>query len=61
MNHTVRGLSVENEEELDVFLEFSCFFYDATDVGNLIFGSSTFSKSGLYICKFSVHILLKPS
>ena len=43
------------------FLEFSCFFYDPMDVGNLIFCSCTFSKSSLYICKFSVHVLLKPS
>ena len=43
------------------FLEFSCFFYDPTDVGNLISGSSAFSKSSLNICKFLVHILLKPS
>ena len=46
---------------MDVFLEFSCFFDDPVDVGNLISGSSAFSKSSLYICKFSVHILLKPS
>ena len=45
----------------DVFLEFSCFFYDPTDVGNLISGSPAFSKSSLYIWKFSVHVLLKPS
>ena len=59
--HTVKGFRVVNEAELDVFLEFSCFFYDPVDVGNLISGSSTFSKSSLYICKFSVHIMLKPS
>ena len=53
------GFSVVNEA--DVFLEFSCFFYDPTNVGNLISGSSAFSKSNLYIWKFSVHILLKPS
>ena len=61
MVHTVKGFSVVNEAEVDVFLEFSCFFYDATDVGNLISGSSPFSKSILNIWKFSVHVLLKPS
>ena len=59
--HTVKGLSVLNEAEVDVFLEFSCFFDDPTGVGNLISGSSAFLKSGLNIWKFSVHILLKPS
>ena len=49
-----------NEAEVDVFLEFSCFFYDPTDVGNLISGSSAFSKSSLYIWNFLVHVLLKP-
>ena len=58
--HTVKGFSVVNETEVDVFLQFSCFFCDPTDVGNLIFGSSAFSKSSLYIWKFSVHVLLKP-
>ena len=57
--HTVKGFSTVNEA--DGFLEFSCFFYDATDVGNLIFDSSAFSKPRLYIWKVSVHILLKPS
>ena len=61
MIHTVKGFSIVNEAEVDVFLEFSCFFYDPTDVGNLISGSSTFSKSSLYIWKLSVHILSKPS
>ena len=56
--HTVKGLSVLNEAEVDVFLEFSCFFDDPTGVGNLISGSSAFLKSGLNIWKFSVHILL---
>ena len=55
-----KGFSIVNEAELDVFLEFSCFFYDPTDVGNLISGSSVFSKSCLNIWKFSVHVLLKP-
>ena len=56
----VKGFSVFNETEVDVFLEFSCLFYDPTDVGNLISGSSAFSKSSLNIWKFTVHILLKP-
>ena len=55
--HTVKGI----ETEVDVFLEFSCFFYDPADAGNLISGSSAFSKSTLYIWKISVHVLLKPS
>ena len=55
--HVVRGFSIVNE---DIFLDYSCFFYDSTDVGNLISDSSTFSKSSLNIWKFSVHILLKP-
>ena len=59
--HTVRGFNVVNGGEVDVFLEFSCFFYDSTDVGNLISGSSAFSKSILYIWNFLVHVLLKPS
>ena len=59
--HTVKGFSVVNEAEVDVFLEHSCFFEDPTDVGNLISVSSAFSKSSLYICKLLVHILLKPS
>ena len=58
--HTVKGLSVVSEV-VDVFLEFSCFFYDPTDVGNLISGSSASSESSLYIWKFLVHILLKPN
>ena len=57
--HTVKGFSVVNEAEVDVFLEFSCFFYDPTDVGNLISGSSAFFKSSLNIWKFSVLVLLK--
>ena len=58
--HTVKGFSVVNEAETDVFLKFCCFFYDPTGVGNLISGSSTFSKPSLNIRKFTVHILLKP-
>ena len=61
MIHTVKGFSVVNEAEVDVFLELSCFFYDPVDVDNLISGSSTFSKSSLNIWKFLVHIMLKPS
>ena len=57
--HTTRGLSIVNEA--DVFLEFSSFFYDPMDVGNLISGSSAFSKSSLNIWKFTVHVLLKPA
>ena len=56
--HTIKGFSVVNEAKVDVFLEFSCFFYDPTDVGNLISDSSVFSKSNLNIWKFSVYILL---
>ena len=59
--YTVKGFSVVNEAEVDVFLELSCFFHDPADVGNLISGSSAFSKSSLNIWKFSVHVLLKPS
>ena len=57
--HTVKGFRVVSEA--DVFLELSCFFYDPVDVGNLISGSSAFSKSSLNIWKFSVHVLLKPN
>ena len=59
--HTVKGFSIVSEAEVDVFLEFPCFLYDSADVGNLMSGSSAFSKSSLYIWKFSVHVLLKPS
>ena len=58
--HTVKGFSIVNEAEMDVFLEFSCFFYDSMDVGHLISGSSAFSKSSLNIWKFTVDVLLKP-
>ena len=61
MIYTVKGSSVVNEAEVDVFLEFLCFLYDPTNVGNLIAGSSAFSKYSLYIWKFLVHVLLKPS
>ena len=59
--HTVKGFGVDNKTEVDVFLKFPCFLYDPTNVGNLISGSFTFSKTSLYIWKFSVHVLLKPS
>ena len=58
--YTVKGFGTVNEAEVDVFLEISCFFDDPTDVGNLISGSFAFSKSGLNIWKFTVHVLLKP-
>ena len=60
MIHIVKGFGIVNKAEVDVFLELSCFFDDPTDVGNLISGSSAFSKSSLNIWKFTVHILLKP-
>ena len=58
--HTVKGFGIVNKAELDVFLELSCFFDDPVDVGNLISGSSAFSKTSLNIWNFMVHILLKP-
>ena len=58
--HTVKDFGVVNKAEVDVFLEFSCFFCDPMDVGNLISGSSAFLKSNLNIWKFSVHALFKP-
>ena len=60
MIYTVKGFGVISKAEVDVFLEFSSLFYDLKDVGNLISGSSAFSKSSLNICKFTVHILMKP-
>ena len=60
MIHTVKDFGIVNKADLDVFLEFPCFFNDPADVGNLISGSSAFSKSSLNIWKFTVHILLKP-
>ena len=60
MIHIVKGFGIVNKVEVDVFLELSCFFNDLTDVGNLISGSSDFSKSSLNIWKFFVHVLLKP-
>ena len=58
--HTVKGFDIVNKAEVDVFLELSCFFDDLVDVGNLVSGSSAFSKSSLNIWKFTVHVLLKP-
>ena len=58
---TVKGFRIVNEAEVDVFLEFSCFFCDPADFGNLISGFSAFSKPNLCIWKFLIHILLKPS
>ena len=58
--HTVKSFGVVNKAEIDVFLELSCFFNDPTNVGNLISGSSAFSKFSLNVWKFSVHTLLKP-
>ena len=58
--HMVKGFGIVSKAEIDVFLELSCFFNDPEDVGNLISGSSAFSKTSLNICKFTVHILLKP-
>ena len=59
--HTVKGFNIVNEDEVDVFLEFSCFFNDSTDIGNLISCSAAFSKFSLNIWKFSVQVLLKPN
>ena len=58
--HTVKGFDIVNKSKIDIFLELSCFFDDSEDVGNLISGSSAFSKFSLYIWKFMVHELLKP-
>ena len=58
--HTVKGFGIVNKAEVDVFLELSCFFYEPSDVGNLISGSSAFSKSSLHIWKFMVYVLLEP-
>ena len=60
MIHTVKDFGVVKKAEIDVFLELSCFFDDPADVGNLISGSSAFSKSSLNISKIMVHVLLKP-
>ena len=58
--HTVKGFGIVNKAEIDVFVEHSCFFCDPANVGNLISGSSAFSKTSLNIWKFTVHVLLKP-
>ena len=60
MIHTAKGFGIVSKAEVNVFLELSCFFNDPTDVGNLVSGSSAFSKSILNIWKFTVHLLLKP-
>ena len=60
MIHAFKGFGTVHKAEVDVFLELSYFFYDATDVGNFISGSSAFSKSSMNIWKFTVHVLLKP-
>ena len=57
--HTVKGFDIANTAKIDVFMELSCFFHDPSDVGNLISGSSAFSKTSMDIWKFMVHILLK--
>ena len=58
--HTIKGFGIVNKAEIDVFLELSRFFCDPMDVGNLISGSSAFSKTSLNIWKFTAHVLLKP-
>ena len=58
--HTVKGFGIVNKAEIDVFLELSCFFHDPVDIGNLISGSSAFSKTSLNIWEFTLHVLLKP-
>ena len=60
MTHTVKGFGVVNKAEIDLFLELSCYFDDPVDVGNVLSGSSVFSKSSLNTWKFTVHALLKP-
>ena len=58
--HTVKGFDIVNKAEIDVSLELSCFLNDSADVGNLISGSSAFSKTSLNLRKFTVHVLLRP-
>ena len=60
VSHTVKGFGIVNKAKIDVFLELSCFVDDPADVGNLISGSSAFSKTSLNIREFMVHVLLKP-
>ena len=59
MIHTVKGFGIVNKEEVDVFLELSCFFDDSADIGNLISGPSAFSKSSLNIWKITIYVLMK--
>ena len=59
VSHTVKGFGIVNKAEIDIFLELSCFSHDPADVGNLISGSSAFSKTSLNIREFTVHVLLK--
>ena len=59
--HTVKGFGIVNKAEINIFVELSCFFNDPTDAGNLISGSSAFSKSSFYMWNFTVHVLLKPA
>ena len=59
VNHKIEGFGIVNKAEVDIFLEFPCYFYDPVCVGNLISGSSTFSKSSLNVWDFLVHILLQ--
>ena len=61
MTHTLEGFSVVHETEVDGFLEFLCFLYDSANVGNFDSGSSAFSKPSLFVWKFLVHVMLKPS
>ena len=61
MTYAIKGFSIVNEAEVDIFLEHLCFLHDPMNVGNFISGSSAFSKSSLYIWKFLVHVLLKPN
>ena len=61
MIHAVKGFGIVDKAEVDVFLECSCFLHDPMDIGNLISGSSAFSKSSLNIWNFMVHVLLKPA
>ena len=61
MIYIVKGFNIVNEAEVDVFLEYSSFFYDPVDIGNLISGSSAFSKFSFYFCEYLIHRLLKSS